>query len=106
MLEDRETVRKDLLAAVERVRPVLEESAVASEEARCLHEPVVRALHAEKLFRLCWPAELGGFEADPLLEFEVVAAVAGADTSAGGNLAVGSTHTAMVGAYVAQEAAD
>ncbi len=106
MSGDRETLRKELLRAVETVRPTLEASAAASEEARCLDESAVEALHAAKLFRLCWPTELGGFEADPLLEFEVVAALAAADTSAGWNVAVGSTHTAMMGAYVSQEAAD
>lgn len=103
---ERETVRKELLAAVEAVRPAIEASANASEEARSLAPPAVEALRAAKLFRLCWPAELGGYEADPRLEFEIVSALAHADTSAAWNVSVGSAHTAMAGAYLAQDAVD
>jgi alkylation response protein AidB-like acyl-CoA dehydrogenase len=106
MPSDRPGLLDELLAAVASVRPVLEESAVASEESGCLTEPAVAALRAAKLFRLCWPEKLGGYEAPPLIEFEVVAAVAYADTSAGWNLGVGSTHTGMAGAYLSPDAVD
>ena len=58
--------RDELLAAVERVRPVLEKSSAAANQERTLPAPVVAALHEANLFRFVAPREVGGFAADPL----------------------------------------
>src|SRR5215475_3206015 len=63
--------RETLLAAVERVRPVLEANADEAEHLRTLPEAAWRALHDEGLFVLKAPRELGGLEADPPTQIEI-----------------------------------
>jgi len=63
---DQEDSRASLLAAVERVRPVLEANADAAEREGTLAEPAWRALHEAGLFRVKAPRSVGGFEADPV----------------------------------------
>jgi indole-3-acetate monooxygenase len=69
---DREETRAALLAAVERVRPVLEANADAAERDGRLAEPAWRALHDAGLFRIKAPRSLGGFEADPITQTRIL----------------------------------
>src|SRR5215472_1535374 len=88
--DQRTATREALLAAVERVRPILEANADEAERLRTLPEPAWRALHDEGLFVLKAPRGLGGFEADPLTQIEVYEAVSRIDTSAGWTLMIGT----------------
>jgi indole-3-acetate monooxygenase len=92
--------REALLAAVERVRPILEANADEAERLRTLPESAWRALHDEGLFVLKAPSELGGFEADPLTQIEVYEAVSRIDTSAGWTLMIGTGGLALTMPWV------
>jgi alkylation response protein AidB-like acyl-CoA dehydrogenase len=92
--------REALLAAVERVRPVLEANADEAERVRTLPEPAWRALHDEGLFVMKAPRELGGLEADPLTQIEVYEAVSRIDTSAGWTLMIGTGSIALTAPYI------
>jgi alkylation response protein AidB-like acyl-CoA dehydrogenase len=90
-----------LLAAVERVRPILESNADKAERLRTLPQPAWRALHDAGLFVMKAPRELGGLEADPLTQIEVVEAVSRIDTSAGWTFMIGAGTLALTMPWVA-----
>jgi alkylation response protein AidB-like acyl-CoA dehydrogenase len=96
----RAATRDRLLAAVERVRPILEANADEAERQRTLPEPSWRALHDEGLFTLKAPRELGGLEADPLTQIDVYEAVCRIDTSAGWALIIGAGSLALTAPWV------
>ena len=98
--DQRAATRGTLLAAVERVRPILEAHADEAERERTLPEPAWRALHDEGLFVLKAPRELGGHEADPLTQLEVLEAVSRIDTSAGWSLMIGAGTLALTMPWV------
>lgn len=100
LADDRDKTRAALLDAVDRIRPTLAACADEAEVLRALPEPAWRALHDEGLFRLKAPKELGGIEADPLLQVEVFEAVSYIDTSAGWNLMVGAGTLAMIAGWL------
>ena len=68
-----------------------------------LPEPAWRALHDAGLFRLKSPRELGGFEADPITQIEVIERLAYIDTSAGWCMFVGSGTFSLMAAWMADE---
>ena len=74
--------RAALLAAVEAVRPVLEAHLDDNEELGTLHPECVEALRASGLVTLKLPAELGGAEADPVVQMDVIEAVTLIDPAA------------------------
>jgi alkylation response protein AidB-like acyl-CoA dehydrogenase len=96
--------RDEVLAAVDRIRPIIEAGAVEAEALRTLPRSVVDALRSERLFGFASPAELGGFELDPKMQFELVEEVTRLDTSAGWTLYVGGTTTAMALGYLGDRA--
>jgi alkylation response protein AidB-like acyl-CoA dehydrogenase len=98
--DQRVATREVLLAAVERVRPVLEANADEAERLRTLPEAAWRALHDEGLFVLKAPRELGGLEADPLTQIEIYEAVSRIDTSAGWTLMIGTGAIALTAPFV------
>jgi alkylation response protein AidB-like acyl-CoA dehydrogenase len=81
--------------AIEALRPTLEAAETEGEEQRRLPMAAAEAMAEAGLFKTALPQELGGWEADVLLEFEVIEAVARLSTSAGWNLAVGCFHTSL-----------
>lgn len=97
--EDRKLQRESLLAAVERVKPVLEAGCDEAEQLRTLPPASVAALREEGLFALKVPAELGGAEADPVTQMHVFEAVSYIDPSAGWTTFIGCGATTLT-AYV------
>src|SRR4051794_37232209 len=71
----------DLVAAAHRLVPLVRENAEANDAAGKLVDAVADALHAERLFGMWTPRELGGAECDPLQSLEIVQTLAAADPS-------------------------
>jgi alkylation response protein AidB-like acyl-CoA dehydrogenase len=89
-----------LLDAVAGIAPVLAASAAESERARTLAPAAVRALEDAGLLALKLPAALGGAEADPVTQIDVIEAVSAIDASAGWCLMVGATTLALPGVFL------
>src|SRR5215470_2916549 len=89
-MEQHESLREQLLAEVEAITPILAEHAPESDKLGRLDDATVKALRTTHLLRFLCPRELGGDEADPITQMEVLEALARIDTSASwvvGNLA-------------------
>ncbi|ALC13196.1 acyl-CoA dehydrogenase family protein [Sphingopyxis sp. 113P3] len=78
----REERRAALLAAVEEVGPVLEAEAAGAEDERHLTPAALTALRRSGLLGLKLPLELGGFEADNAVQYEVIERLAYHSTAA------------------------
>lgn len=102
--EARDAKRTALLQAVDDVRATLTTHANASETLRTLPEASVQALTESGLFAMKCPAELGGAEADPVTQIEVIEAVTAIDPSAGWSLMIGNGSISIVGAFLPDEA--
>src|SRR5262245_18067751 len=87
---DRAEKRQALLHAVDSVRDILAAGANEAEAIRTLPQASVVALRESGLFALKLPAVLGGAEADPVTQIEVIEAVSYIDPSAGWNLFIGA----------------
>ena len=59
----------NLFDAIDRVAPTLVEFRETSERERSMATPIATALHDEGFFRMFRPAELGGWELDPVSEW-------------------------------------
>ena len=97
---DRETLRENLLTAIDRVRPTLEADAEANDATETLEWSSVEALYREGLLSLKVPRELGGPEVDPLLYLELIDELSYINTSAGWCAFINSTSTALCGAFI------
>lgn len=93
-----------LLAQVDEIADVLRARARESEQVGRLAPDAEAAMRGTDLFRLWWPAELGGAAATVREGIEVVEKVTAADTSAGWNLAVCSLAGGWAGAYLSDAA--
>lgn len=102
--EERHAKRTALLQAVDSVRATLTAYADASETLRTLPDACVQALTDTGLFAMKCPAELGGAEADPVTQLEVIEAVTYIDPSAGWSLMIGNGSLAIIGAFLPDEA--
>ena len=100
----REEKRQVLLNAVAEVREVLEAGADQSEEEGTLPQDSVDALYESGLFGLKLPAELGGAEADPVTQLEVIEALARIDASAAWCTMIGARSMGSWGAFLPDEA--
>lgn len=87
---ERAAKRRALLDAVDRIRDVLAAGADESEALRTLAPTSVAALRDSGLFTLKLPEVLGGAEADPVTQVEVIEAVSYLDPSAGWALFIGA----------------
>ena len=103
-MSERGDTRQSLLDAVEKIRDVIAASADESERASTLAPAAVTALEESGLFRLKLPAALGGAEADPVTQIEIIEAVSAIDAAAGWCLMVGATTVAMPGVYLGDDA--
>jgi indole-3-acetate monooxygenase len=74
-MQSGESLRDELLAEVETMAPILTQHAPQSEKLGRLDEPTVETLRKTRLLRFVCPRELGGYEADPITEVEVLEAV-------------------------------
>ena len=76
----------DLLAAVERLRPLIEEHAGRAETNRQLSNVVYDAMHRAGLFAMLAPKAYRGLELHPIEAMRVWEAVARIDSAAAWNL--------------------
>jgi alkylation response protein AidB-like acyl-CoA dehydrogenase len=88
---DRAGRRAALLAAVERISGVVAAGAEEGERLRTLPAATVQAFRDSGLLALKVPESLGGIEADPVTQLEVLEAVTRLDASAGWCLMVATT---------------
>ena len=100
----RDVTRHALLVAVAQLQTTLEAHLEASEAAGTLAQAAVDAFHAAGLYGLKLPAVLGGYEADPLLQIDVIEAVSRIHPTAGWNLFVCGTGIGLAGAFLPQAA--
>ena len=91
--------RKALLKVVEYVRDTLESHAEESESQGTLARESVDALYQSGLLRLKLPPVLGGAEADPVTQMDVIAAVTRIHPSAGWCLMIGAAALACRGYF-------
>ena len=103
---EREALRRHLLEAIARIRPILEADAEASDTGGTLAWPSVVALYQEGLLSLKAPLELGGPEVDPLLYLELIDEISYINPSAGWCTFINSTSTAWKGAFLPDTAVD
>jgi alkylation response protein AidB-like acyl-CoA dehydrogenase len=104
MTAGRADTRRALLDAVDRVRPVVAAAADEAERLRTLPPAAVAALRDTGLLALKLPAVLGGAEADPVTQIEVIEALTAVDASAGWCLMVGATTGALPGVFLGDDA--
>jgi alkylation response protein AidB-like acyl-CoA dehydrogenase len=100
------TVREQLLASIEALREIVEGSAKDAELERTLPERAWAAMDRANLFSLKAPRELGGLEADPMLQMEAFERMAYFDSSAGWTLMVGAGDQFIAGGWAPEEALD
>lgn len=79
---EREALREYLLEAVDSIADVLVAGRDESEDGRRLAASSAEALHSAGLFMLKTPRELGGAEAHPVVQMDVIEAVAMIDSAA------------------------
>src|SRR5688500_17820855 len=72
----RSEIRSTLLAAVDEIAPILAAEADKAEADRRLTDTALAALRRSGVLGLKLPRELGGFEADNALQYEVVERIA------------------------------
>jgi alkylation response protein AidB-like acyl-CoA dehydrogenase len=104
MTADRAETRRLLLDAVERVRETISAGADEAERLRTLPAASVGALRDTGLLGLKLPAVLGGAEAHPVTQIDVIEALTAIDPSAGWCLMVGATTVALPGVFLGEEA--
>ena len=101
---DRQKKRKVLLDAVASVRETVSACADESERLGTLAPAAVDAIRDAGLFTLKLPMPLGGAEADPVTQCEVIEELAYIDAAAGWCLMIGATAVGRPGAFLPDEA--
>ena len=103
---DREALRRHLLDAIARIRPILEADAEDNDAGERLSWPSVVALYREGLLSLKVPRELGGPEVDPQLYLELCDELCYINPSAGWCAFINSTSAALLGAFLPDAGAE
>lgn len=83
--------RGDLLAAVRALAPRLRAASDEIEQARTMPEPLVEAMADAGFYRMLLPRALAGGEIDVLTYFDVVEALARADSAAGWSVVISTS---------------
>ena len=96
--------RKALLDAVASVRDIVAACADESERLGTLAPAAVDSIRDAGLFTLKLPMPLGGAEADPVTQMEVIEELAYIDAAAGWCLMIGATAIGQPGAFLCDEA--
>ena len=99
----RQRTRQDLLGGVAAIRDTLAAQCEGEEAAATLNQITVDALYDAGLLRMKLPVALGGAEADPVTQFEVIEALATVNASAAWCTMVGATSLGMPGAFLPDE---
>ena len=89
-----------LFDALHRISAELAESSADSEQNATLSPRAVAALECAGIFRLKLPKLLGGAEADPLTQMELIEALATVDTASAWCTMIGATSIALLGAFL------
>ena len=97
---ERAALRRHLLDAIARIRPILEADAEANDAGETLAWPSVVALYREGLLSLKVPRQLGGPEVDPHLYLELCDELSYINPSAGWCAFINSTSAALLGAFL------
>ena len=95
--------REALLAGVDAIAKTLRANAERADELRHLSEASVEALEEADIFRMMWPRELGGYEADPVTQHEVIARLAEHDASTAWCGFIGAGSSAFVAANLPKD---
>lgn len=101
---DRAAKRRVLMDAVKSVRDILEAGAIEAEAKGTLPSASVEALYDSGLLRLKLPHVLGGAEADPVTQLDVLEAVSRIDPAAGWCLMIGAASLGSLSAFLPDEA--
>jgi indole-3-acetate monooxygenase len=101
---ERAAKRAHLLAAVEAIREVVAAGAEEGERLRTLPPATVRALVGSGLLALKVPESLGGAEADPVTQLEVLEALTAVEASAGWCLMVATTAVGLPAGFLPDDA--
>ena len=99
-MQQEELLRKELLAEVESIAPIVAEHAAASEALGRLDEPTMAALRSTRLLRSFSPRALGGMEIDPVTQVIILEALARIDASTSWTLGIMAGSSGIVGAYL------
>jgi alkylation response protein AidB-like acyl-CoA dehydrogenase len=99
-MQREEQLRKELLAEIESIAPVVAEHAAASEAIGRLDEPTMAALRNTRLLRYWCPRELGGLEADPVTQVIMLEAMARIDASTSWTIGILGGSSGIAGAYL------
>ncbi|MEM9622726.1 MAG: acyl-CoA dehydrogenase family protein [Pseudomonadota bacterium] len=91
-------------ARIAEIGPCLQAGIADSETHARLANSSVTALHEAGLYRLWWPAELGGPGVKLSEAVEVVEALAYEESTCAWNLAIGTIHAGFAGAYLSDDA--
>ena len=89
-----------LLEAVDKIRPVIEAGQAESEKLRKLPAATATALREAGLFHMLMPRAMGGLEADPVSQSEVIERLAYIDASAAWCAFIGAGSTGFVAAQL------
>jgi len=95
--------RTQLLGAIDAISDVIESNADLAQRERSLPAAAWQAIDDAGLFALKAPRELGGFEADPMLQMEIIERLSYLDSSAGWSLMVGCGAQAMAGGWAPEQ---
>jgi indole-3-acetate monooxygenase len=98
--EEPEQKKQALMSAVEQAREAMAADVEEAEKLRTLPPASVAALRDTGLLALKTPAELGGAEADPVTQIEVIEAVSYISPSAGWYLFIGAATAGISGAFL------
>jgi alkylation response protein AidB-like acyl-CoA dehydrogenase len=93
-----------IASSIDGLRDTLQAAEIEGERVRHLPQPAVDALASAGLFKVSLPQELGGWEADVLLELEVFEAVSRISTSACWNVIVGNFHSSLPAVFCSDDA--
>lgn len=96
----------ELLASVERIRPIIEEHAPQSEADRKLSPAIYDAMLEAGLFRMLVPTAFGGYQMSPVDAYKVWEAVARIDAAAGWCLQISAAAGEFAAWLPAQGAAE
>lgn len=101
MIQANRTARRQtLLDAVKSIREILRDHADAAEREATLSPAAVDALRQAGIFRLKVPVELGGDEADPMTQMEVIEALTYIHPASGWCTMIGAASVGVLGAYL------
>jgi len=92
--------RERLLDAIDAIGPWVREHAAEAEALWRLPEQTVDVLEEAGVLRMMWPRELGGYEADPLTQHEVIERLAYHDASTAWCAFIGAGSSAFAAANV------